>query len=118
MDSSLRSLKGLVYEKSFGEIDVYRNTKWQPSEAYLLPQGAFNNIALQSDDIILFKNWTDLSAWSSVTGQWTLSTEFGKTILYGTNASSLSLSIEVPEPSTLEELLDSDNQMQLIILLY
>jgi hypothetical protein len=37
IQDSLGAIRGLVLERSFGKIDVYRNDLWKPMHAYLLP---------------------------------------------------------------------------------
>jgi hypothetical protein len=37
IQDSLASIDGLILERSFGKIDVYRNTRWEPMHAYVLP---------------------------------------------------------------------------------
>jgi len=44
IQKSLNSIAGLVLEKSFGEIDIYRNTYWKPTHAYLLPETLSENL--------------------------------------------------------------------------
>ena len=103
MEGALRSMKGLVLEKTFGEIDVYRNTAWQPMTGYILPQnlsGEYSQI-FHPENLSYFAEspLTDdfssnaLSNWSDITGNWTIANELGQFTLNGTGSSSLALNI-------------------------
>jgi len=37
IQESLNSINGLISEKSFGKIDIYRNTRWKPRHVFSLP---------------------------------------------------------------------------------
>jgi hypothetical protein len=92
---ALKSMRGLILDKSFGEIDVYRNIAWQPMVAYSLPRALLDETAtsLNSKDFVYFDQFASLSQWSTVAGNWTVYFEDGQSFFNGTGASALGLDI-------------------------
>jgi hypothetical protein len=95
LQAALKSMKGLILENSFGEIDVYRNIFWQPMEAYSLPKALLGETetSLSSKDVVYFDQLASPSQWSSATGNWAVYFEDGQSFVNGTDASILELDI-------------------------
>jgi len=96
---SLDSMNGLVLEKSFGKIDIYRNTHWKPTHAYSLPSTSLDLLKKLGAEKSCYIYFVDdfesgsLSQWTSVKGDWKITTESkeGNFSVVGTDNSSRGL---------------------------
>lgn len=81
IQASLNSINGLILERSFGEIDIYRNTLWRPNRAFSLSYNSLGDLALKlgtEEGFVYFRDDFEggsLSKWTYVEGDWQIVAE-------------------------------------------
>lgn len=81
IQASLNSINGLILERSFEEIDIYRNTRWRSTSAFSLSHQLLGNLALKLGTKESFMYFRDdfehgsLSKWTYTEGDWQIVSE-------------------------------------------